>query len=176
MRNVSKILALILAIAMLASVMVACGDDKKDGSAADSAANEPSVPGEKQTWGEITVFVPDSMTMEGGDGTFDPEDPKTVWLHDKENSMNYIKVTILDSEDNAKSNIETSKEINKEYNPFDVSVNFNDIFKWEGVAYNAEGTDCCALYCNTGSKVYYVMAGGYKENDKTMMEVLKSLI
>lgn len=176
MKYFSKVLALILAIAMLATFMVACGgkkDDDKSGAGADTA--EPAVTGAEQTWGELTVFVPDSMDFKGGDGTFDPDDPKTAWLTDKEKATNYIKVSIVDSEDNAKSNIETTREMNKSYNPVDSSVKINDTAEWTGITYNASGTDCTMLYSVAGDKVYFVMAGGYKDNDDTLLEVLKSL-
>lgn len=176
MKYLSKALALILAIAMLASVMVACGekkDDAKAGAGLDTA--EPAVAGSEQTWKELTVFVPDSMNFKGGDGTFDPDDPKTAWLTDKEKATNYIKVSIVDSEDNAKNNVETTKEMNKSYNPVDSSVKINDSAEWKGITYNASGTDCTMLYCTAGDKVYFVMAGGYKDNDDTLLEVLKSL-
>lgn len=176
MKYFSKVLALILAIAMLATFMVACGGkkgDDKSGAGADTA--EPAVTGAEQAWGELTVFVPDSMDFKGGDGTFDPDDPKTAWLTDKEKATNYIKVSIVDSEDNAKRNIETTREMNKSYNPVDSSVKINDTAEWTGITYNASGTDCTMLYSVAGDKVYFVMAGGYKDNDDTLLEVLKSL-
>lgn len=38
MKNISKVLALILAVAMMATLMVACGDKKDDAKSESSAA------------------------------------------------------------------------------------------------------------------------------------------
>ena len=177
MKKLSKVLALFLAVAMLASFMVACGGKKDEGKSdsASQAEDTNKVAGSEQTWGDITVFVPDTMDFKGGDGTFNPEDPKTVWLTAKDKPTDYIKVTIVKSEDDAKNNINTTKEINKDYNPVDSSVKINDAIEWKGITYNAGGTDCCMLYTVAGDKVYFVMDGGYKDNDDTLLEVLKSL-
>lgn len=175
MKHVTKLLALILAIMMIASVTAACGE-KSDKSNDSSAGSADKVPGEVQTWGEITVFVPDTMTLEGGDGTLDPDDQKTVWLKGKEKATDYIMITTRYDEAGAKNNIDTTKEMNQEYNPVDVSVSFNDIFIWNGVSYTSFGIDCTSLYSVSDDKVYYLMAGGFTENDDTMMEVLRSLV
>ncbi len=180
MKTISKILALILAVAMLATVMVACGgkmDESKEANTATSeigGADAPTVAGSEQTWGELTVFVPDSMTMEGGNGTYDPDDPKTLWLKDKEKLTNYIKVMIIDSEDNAKNNLETTKEMNEKYNPSDIKVTAGD-HEWTGISYTASGYDCVMLYSVVGEKVYSTMSAGYASDGDVLKAVLSSL-
>lgn len=186
MKRISKILALILALLMLVSVMAACGD-KKDDPKSDSKSgdtskaadtdddddDEPSVAGSEQSWGEITVFVPDSMNMQGGNGSFDPDDPKTVWLYDNDKATNYIEVTILDSEDNAKSNVEMSKDVNTTYSPEEIA--FTAGGEWNGIAYDAHDIPCTVAYTVIGDKVYYILAAGHEYDSDVMKAVLSSL-
>lgn len=182
MKQFSKLLALLLAVVMLAALTAACGDKKDDGksdtTSSDMASGSASeiadvVEGESRTWGDLTVFVPSSMEMKGGDGTFDPDDPKTLWLYDKEKATNYIKVTIVDSEDNAKNNIDTTKSMNDSYGPEDVTVSAGG--EWTGVAYDASGTPYASLYSVAGDKVYFIMMGGFKYDSKEVKSVLGSL-
>lgn len=63
MKQLSKILALILAIAMIAALTAACGGDKKDGSG-DAAAKTDAVTG---TWKQ-TDDVNGDWTWTFGDG------------------------------------------------------------------------------------------------------------
>jgi len=186
MKTVSKVLALILAIAMIACVMAACGGSKQEEPADNGVditqatennsddSNTTAVPGKSDTWGEITVFVPDSMNMKGGNGAYDPDDTKTLWLYDNANAANYIKVSIVDSEDNAKLNVESTKEFNSESSPTDIEINAGDK-TWIGVTYDYSGTPCITAYCVSGDKVYFIMEAGYAYGDSTLTAVLASL-
>lgn len=178
MQKISKLLALILAVAMLATLMVACGDKKSDDKSDNSASetDAPAVAGAEQTWGEITVFVPDTMKMTGGNGAYDPDDQKTLWLHSNEAGTKYIEVTIVDSEDNAKTNLEGTKTMSKEYSPVDLSyVSPATNQTWNGVEYDALGYHCVSVYTVAGDKVYYIMSAGYTIDSGELPAVLDSL-
>lgn len=180
MKKMYKLFALLLAVAMLVSVMASCGENKDEAksdttsTAADEGSGDSGVAGSEQTWGNLTVFVPDTMDFKGGDGTFDPDDKNTAWLNGKEKATDYIKVTILDSEDNAKSNVDTTKSMNESYKPTDVKLSLSN-GDWTGVYYSASGTDCIAMYSVIGGKVYYTMSAGFKESDETLKAVVESL-
>lgn len=200
MKQLSRVLALILAVAMLAAVTAACGE-KKDGDKADAenetaaatsaeitqsaTENAPtekvtdkpteSVPvtGAEQSWGELSVYVPDSMNMQGGNGTLDPEDEQTLWMYNNDNSADYIEVTTKYDEAGAKNNIEMSKSVNETYHPEDVS--FTAGSEWNGITYDAHGIPCTVLYGAAGEKVYYVMIAGYTYDSDVVRSVLGSL-
>ena len=176
MKKIPRILALILAAVMLASLTAACGGDKKaeDDAVENLTDDRDSATGSTQTWGEITVFVPDSMNMKGGDGTYEPNDPKTLWLYDNELPTKYIKVMIIDSVDDAQNSVNTTKSINEEYKPTDVVLTL-DGQSWKGVTYTAVGTDCSSLYSVINAKVYFVMIGGYKYDGAIVQSILSSL-
>ena len=182
MKLMTRILALMLAVLMLAAVMAACGEKKDEGKTENGGSDTASqadnggaaAAGSEQTWGEITVFVPDSMNMQGGDGTFDPDDQKTLWLYDNAKATNYIKVTIVDSEDDAKSSIDTTKSMNEEYNPEDTAQTINGT-AWKGVKYDASGTACSSQYAVIGDKVYFIMEAGFEFDGEIMTSILESL-
>ncbi len=177
MKTVSKLLALVLAITMIATFTAACGDKKDDAKttagSGGSGSDSTSVDGAAETWGDLSIFVPSSMEMKGGDGTFDPDDPKTAWLYDKENQRNYIKVSIIADENNAKESIATTTSVNEKYNPASVALTAGS--EWKGVYYNANGTDVASLYSVAGDKVYLVMMGGFKFDSDVVKAVLESL-
>ena len=182
MKRIFGMIALLLAAMMVMTLTAACGTEKKDEGSAQTAstqaaqdnAQDNAVKGAEQTWGEITIFVPDSMNMQGGDGSVDPDDQKTVWLTDKDNAYSYIKVMIYDSADDVKVSIDTTKEINKEYNPEDVKMTVGGT-EWNGVAYVAMNTDCSSLYATVGDKVYFLMIGGQKYDSDIVKAILASL-
>ena len=200
MKKFSKILALFLALMMLVSVLAACGEktdegksdngssetasqadnggsddsaskaDAGDSGSASQADNGGSVAGSEQTIGEITVFVPDTMKTE------DSDDPKTVWLHSNEAGTNYIQITIINSEDDAKNNLDMTKQFSAEYNPADTSyVSPETNQTWSGVEYDALGYHCVSVYTVAGDKVYYIMSAGYTLDGGELPAVLGSL-
>ncbi len=176
MKKATQFLALILSVAMLMTFMAACGGKKEasDTKTETQAETQAATAGEVQTWGELSVFVPESMEMKGGDGTFAPDDPKVLWLYNKEKATDYIKVSIVDSEDNAKSNVDTTKSINEQYNPEDAAVTVGNT-EWKGVAYDVNGIPVFSLYAVAGDKVYFIMSAGYKYDSEIITTVLDSL-
>lgn len=128
----------------------------------------------EQTWGEITVEVPASMNLQGGNGTYDPDDQKTVWLYSNDDPSNYITVTIVDSEDDALNNIETTKSVNESYQPANVTVEIEDT-EWNGISYNAHDIPCYSVYATVGGKVFFVRSAGYESHNPEMLTVLGSL-
>ena len=185
MKIFTKILALILAVMMLAAAMVACGDkkddSKKDDTKTDSASQTEggdsgnTADGEEQTWGEITVFVPADMELNGGD-LADKENKKAVRLLAKDDAMKYINITVYDDDSSPKSNLDMTKSMNEEYNPADVEYETNG-GKWTGLEYDSYGLHCMSMYAPVGDKVYYVMCAGYdlKDNNGNLPAVLASL-
>lgn len=186
MKKFTKILALILAIAMLAAVTVACGGKKEsdtaqvdsnqaeNGQADNGSGDSSSIKGEEQTWGEITVFVPEDMELNGGDMA-DKENKKAARLLAKDDAMKYINITVYEDDSNPKSNIDMTKSMNKEYNPADVSYE-KDGVTWTGVEYDSYGLHCVTVYATVGSKVFYSMSAGYElKDDSNLPTVLGSL-
>lgn len=200
MKQLSKVLALILAFAMLAAFIAACGDKKDDDKTDSKTAETPAataeptqapvekdtavpateaptestpVTGASQSWGEISVLVPDSMNMQGGNGTLDPEDEQTLWMYNNDNAADYIEVTTKYDEASAKNNIEMSKSVNETYHPEDVS--FTAGGEWNGITYDAHGIACTVIYSVSGDKVYYVMIAGYPYDGDVVKTVLESL-
>jgi len=184
MKKMYKVLALVLALMMLVSVLAACGEKKDDSKSSDTASQADNgdnggsgsgeVAGAEQTWGNLTVFVPDTMDFKGGDGTYDPDDENTAWLYNKAKATDYIKLRLVESEEIAKDSVDTTKEFNQSYDPTDVTIGL-DNSQWEGVTYNASGTTCLTAYATIGGKVYIVMEAGFETDDEALYAVLNSL-
>ena len=88
MKKFLKIMALALILALSVTALAACGGD----SSADTGAADASdgVAGETQTWGNITVFVPEGYTLNGGD-MFDENDPDKLTITGE--GMDYFMFT-----------------------------------------------------------------------------------
>ena len=81
MKTMMKVFAMMLALILTVSLFAACGgSDSKTTADATEAAAESGAEAQTTTWGEITLVVPDGMHMIGGNGTFDPDDVKTLWI------------------------------------------------------------------------------------------------
>ena len=95
MKKLTKILALALMMALVVTVFAACGDKKEGAETADNAGEAASAKGETQTWGNITIFVPDDYKLTGGD-MFDAENPDKLTLNTKsDSSFEYVMVSLI---------------------------------------------------------------------------------
>ena len=155
MKNIIRFLCLTLVLVMTVAAFAACGDKKGDDTKTTGASNDTKaadgtkaaddtkaaeVSGEKQTWGEFTVFVPSEMTLKGGDMfSADATDAFTVSMSDNESKQ--LRVSIED-EETCTSSIDTTKEMNESSNPEDVEFTAGNV-TWKGVAYVYDGTSPC---------------------------------
>lgn len=124
-----------------------------------------NVPGEKQTWGDITVFVPDEMNIEGG------ADQKSVCLYMNNDDTRFFKVSIVDSEEIAKSSIEAAKATEEKYQTVEVT---GENMTWEGIAIS-QGMHGFFIYSIIGDKVYYVEGNRMIYDNDIIKAVLVSL-
>ena len=109
-----KIIALILALIMML-VFASCG----------------SVKGEQKTWGNISVFVPEKYSLNGGSLANDNDKNQcTIKPEQSTNMYDYFIVAITNAK-NALSNIESTKSVN---NAEDVTVKVGDT-EWKGCKY-----------------------------------------
>ncbi len=159
MKKVFKITAVVMALALVISAFASCG------------GGGGSVSGETKTWGNITVLVPEGMTLKGGD-VLNKEDPDKLTISKNDNAMNYFLITVSDSEDNAKSNVETTRSMNKGCK--DVSVETEGA-KWTGVTYDYSGTKVFQIYAKVDGRVVTVQSYGFEADSDTSKAVLGSL-
>ena len=91
MKTFIKITAVVMAMLICCAAFVSCGGGDTKGSDANGgdAGNAASVSGKTQTWGNITVLVPDDMNFKGG-SMLDEKDPNVVNISKKDNATNYF--------------------------------------------------------------------------------------
>ena len=171
MKLTKKILALILAALAAFAMLAACGGGEEGGG---ESVGEP-VDGEAQSWGNITVFVPDASSLVGGSVT-DTEDPDTAWILADENNTHYYKIYIVADAETAAADVSMTKEINY-VNGGAGDVDFEiDGVKWTGFAYiYGSSCDCFQVYAQIGGKCVVVMAAYHAYDSAESTAVLGSI-
>lgn len=145
-------------------------------SAAESSSNEKSEASQAantadgETWGNITVFVPDGMTLTGGNA-LDAENPDVLTIKKNDNELNYFLITASDDEDSAKSGIESTREFNE--GAKDVSVDAGTT--WTGVTYEYFGTPAFHIYGTVDGRVAVIQSFGFAADSDETMSVLGSI-
>ncbi len=179
MRKTGKIGVLLIA-ATMALGMTACGGSEnktETDTAAPAATTEAKaeISGANETWGEFKeVFVPGDMTLTGG-SQIDKESKKDFMLQGKDNPSVYMMFSIKDDEEKCKSDVETTKKMNQESNPQDVTLTAGSL-SWSGVAYKYGGTtDCFQMYAKVGDKYVTVMSGYNAYDAEKTEKVLGSI-
>ena len=167
MKKLIKITAVVMALLMCCAVFAACGDSKGGDSGSDSGN---SVAGETQTWGNITVLVPDGMTLKGGN-ILDEKDPDVVNISKKDNATNYYLITINDSLDGAKSGLDSTKDANKGSK----ETTFKAGKEWTAVTYEYSGAPAFQAYADFDGRYAVVQCFGFAADDETTTAVLSSL-
>lgn len=164
MKRSVKVLGLILALILLVSLLSAC-----DKGAAPAAAE--SVKGSVQTWGNISVFVPEGMTLTGG-SLIDHDDPDALWIQLDENPMHYFLVNIV-TQDVAISGVDTTKEMNSDTKDVTLDLGGNT---WTGVTYKYAGmSDCFQMWAPMNGKIALVQAAWYAYDGAEAKAVLQSI-
>ncbi|MBR6916982.1 MAG: hypothetical protein IKN38_02240 [Clostridia bacterium] len=173
MKKLTKILALALMMALVVTVFAACGDKKEGAETADNAGEAASAKGETQTWGNITIFVPDDYKLTGGD-MFDAENPDKLTLNTKsDSSFEYVMVSANFTEDNAVMSLDTTRELNEGCEDVEITAGAN---KWTGVAYNSLGVDCVALYAQIGEGYVVLNSSGMGKDNASLKAILESIV
>ena len=126
----------------------------------------PDVAGSVETWGNISVLVPEGMVLNGGSLT-DKEDPNTLWVQDPNSMTPYFLISLY-SEENAASSIETTKELNDalDIDPFALNG-----VEWTGVDYDSGGLPCFQVMGGG----FLVGSAGFGLDDDAALAVLASL-
>jgi hypothetical protein len=168
MKKITKILALVLMLALTVTLFAACGGEKTD---ADGDSGDAKVKGETQTWGNVTLFVPEEYTLNGGN-VIDPEDPDVLTLNKGDSFRDYIMLSANFTEDNATSSIDTTRSLNDGAEDIEIAAGANT---WKGVAYNASGVDCISVYANIGEGYVVVSSAGLTKDDAVLSAVLESV-
>ena len=169
MKTLKKALFVLLALTLVLS-FAACGGESTS-STGEAEPADDSVKGAPQTWGNITVFVPDTMKLSGG-SMINKEDPNALSLQLKENESHYVMFSTLSDEDTAVSSVATTKEMNASSNPVDVTFTAGGV-EWKGVAYKYAGmSDCFMVYANVSGTVFVVQGGWYAYDSAEVKAIL----
>ena len=175
-----KLAVLALAMGMTFS-FAACGD-KKDGdtgSAGDASVSTEAKPeaaqGTTSSYGSFSeIFIPAGLKLVEG-SQIDKEDQDSFSLQDEGGDYKkYYMFSVMD-EEAAKSGVESTKQINKDSNPQDVSFTVGDV-TWTGVTYKYGGDlDVTQAYGKIGDKCVNAMFSGFAYDSDTTKAVLGGL-
>ena len=167
MKKFIKITAVVMAMLLCCAAFASCGGGNDNGS---SSGGNTSTAGKTQTWGNITVLVPEGMTLKGGN-VLDEKDPDVVNISKNDNAMNYFLITINDTEDGAKMGIDSTKEANKGSE----DVSFEAGVKWTGVSYEYSGSPAFQAYGEFDGRFAVVQSFGFGVDEDVTKSVLTSL-
>ena len=184
MKKLLRLIALSISFTALAMTMVSCGNESGSTSGTSTAketeketegtASEASPAGKIETWGNLTVFVPEGFSLTGG-SLLSKEDQNSLWIQLDANKSIYYLISIV-AEDVAKNGVETTKEMNAEYDPVDVKFTTGSI-EWTGVSYVYSGsTDCFYIYSNIDGKTVIVQAGWNTYDSEQTKTILASIV
>jgi len=120
--------------------------------------------------GYYKVFVPEGYTLKHED-VFGDVDPEAFNLNYDESSFTYFMFHMY-SEDNAKSSVETTKELNEDTS--DVILEIDGV-KWTGIAYESYGIACFQLYADFDGHFVLVSGAGNAYDSALVKVVLGSL-
>lgn len=168
-----KILSVLVIMIMTIACLTACGGS---GGSSDSgnAPDIPSVPGEEQTWGNITVLVPEGMKLQGGN-LGDDQDKNSLWLLPEEGGLNYY-IIVVEESDAIDNNIESTREINKSYDVKDIEPFSTGVMEWTGITYEVQGYVCSMLKgTGNGGKCLQVQISGYSPTEDQTVAVCASI-
>lgn len=154
MKKIKNIILSVLLVTVLVCSLAACGNDSD------------SVKGKTMTWGNMTVFVPDGMTLTGGSIT-DSSDPNTLWLKVDNKPTNYFLISVRE-EESAKLDIESTKEFNGGDDITAYSVKGTE---WNGVTYDYNGEPCVQMYGNG----FEIMSFGFAYDSDVTAAIAASL-
>lgn len=169
MKSFIKLIAFALVISVAVLAFASCGGDKPAGGDTETEADKGPA-GETQTWGNITIFVPDGMELKGGN-ILNENDPDVVNIHEKENEMHYYLVTLGDDEEDASSSIEATKEYNE--GAEDITLDIGGV-KWTGVKYDFMGP-VFQVYGTVNEQIVMVQCYGFESDSATTSAVLQSI-
>ena len=169
MRKLIKITAVVMAILMCCAVFASCGGGDSSSEGGKSSAAD-TVKGKTETWGNITVLVPEGMTLKGGN-ILDKENPDVVNIAKDDNAMNYFLITVNDDEEGAKSGIDSTREMNEGAK----DTTFSAGTEWKGVSYDYSGVAVLHVYGEVDGKIVVVQSYGFKSDEDITKSVLGSL-
>ncbi len=171
MKKFIKISAVVMALLLCCAIFASCGDSSGSGSSSGgSSSAADTAAGKTETWGNITVLVPDGMTLKGGN-VLDEKNPDVVNISKEDNAMNYFLITINDSEDGAKMGIDSTKEANEGSK----DLSFDAGVKWTGVSYEYSGSPAFQVYGEYDGRFAVVQSFGFGADEDVTKSVLSSL-
>lgn len=171
-------LILMLAVLMVVSI-AACGkNDAASGSDTSSGASSGdagdsgnvAVQGKTETWGNITVAVPEGMNLKGGNA-LDENNPDVVNISEADNAMHYFLITVVDTEEQAASDIDSTREFNE--GAQDVTVDAG--VQWKGVQYDYSGSPVFHIYGVVDGRAVEVQSYSFAPDSDTAKAILGSL-
>ena len=174
MKKTIRTLAVILALVLSMAIFASCGNKPAEPDGTDAPAtpttSSDEIKGAVDEHGYYKVFVPEGYTLKHED-VFGDNDPKSFNLNNDESSFDYFMFNMY-SEDNVKSSIDMTKEMND--GAKDVTVDINGV-TWTGVAYDSVGIACFSLYADFDGNFVIVSGAGNEYDSALVKTVLGSL-
>ncbi|MCQ2456576.1 MAG: hypothetical protein MJ096_04385 [Clostridia bacterium] len=174
-----KILAIVLMLVLVLS-LAACGkgeDAGTDNGGKETEEVKEEMKGEVNTWGKISVFVPEGFTFGQGSITgVDDTDETQCYLKggDQYDMYHYFWIVVTE-EESAKSNVDMTKSVNEAE---DITIKADN--EWTGchyvysTAFNGD-LDCGMVYRVIDGAAYQVSFCGYATDSAEMTAVLNSI-
>lgn len=156
-----KFIAIALSVILVLS-LCACGGGKGG-----------EVKGTTETWGNITILVPEKMKIVGGD-LFDDQNPDALTVEYENDAFKYVIVSIND-EESIDMGLDSTREWNSDEEFHDLTLNLpNGI--WDGFWYTSFSTKCVGLKGRLSNGYVQISAAGIDPDSKLLEAILGSIV
>lgn len=162
-----------MALALVA--FAACGPKGETGNGeTETKGGEEQAKGTVETWGVITVLIPEGMSLKGG-SLLDSESKNDATIMGAANDYSeYFMISVKDSEDTVKDSIDMTREINDDVKIDDVTETLDGV-EWKGITYESLGIRVYVVYAEIGGQFVQVTGTGHTYDDATSVAILKSV-
>lgn len=172
MKKTLKLAALLTAFLLVLGSLTSCLEQTNTSSHyyVESEIELDANKGALKTWGNITVLVPHGMTLTGGSPE-NAHDLDFATVTKKDNTMNYILFIVGDSEDEAKTNLETTRSTNQDCKDITLEAGTT----WKGISYTYSDMDVLQLYSIVNGRIATVQCCGFTPDSEIVKAMLSSL-
>ena len=126
-------------------------EEASETTEAPAKSEAVTVPGEVQSWGKISVLVPKELKLKKG-AYGDETDENAVTLYEEKDELHHYYLINVMSPDDIQSSIDTTKEMNTEYNIEDVAEFKEGENTFSGITYGDETFKVYVLKMTNGDK------------------------
>ena len=169
----SKTMALLI-VSVLSLTICLSGCGSSGDSNGTNGGNTPKVAGETQTWGNLTVLVPEGMKLVGGD-LLDENNQDALIIQANDDPLKFVSISIKD-EETIDMGLEMTREMNTDCPITDITDLKLANGTFTGFSYVSYDITCVQLKGDLGGKFLQVGSNNFESNDEVFQGIIGSVV